>query len=223
MSLPCEVKANKPSLTLTWGPTAGQAGCLQGQDRSVVTHPSSCHARHCFIWLSCNSHCVRYYTAPLAVHYKYSLKNSQRLWLVRPHGAEDPAFTRVLQVRWHPLQPYQLLVLYNDNRLRLMDAQCQTILNILSLGRRPTSNPLSTVIPLGEHAVDFAFVWRVNESTSSISADPTGVAAYGIRGVVGILDLGRPHWSSRLWHQRCSRHPRSRQTPLEQPLMASEV
>ncbi|XP_046682028.1 uncharacterized protein LOC124368741 isoform X1 [Homalodisca vitripennis] len=87
-----------------------------------------------------------------------------RLWLVRPHGAEDPAFTRVLQVRWHPLQPYQLLVLYNDNRLRLMDAQCQTILNILSLGRRPTSNPLSTVIPLGEHAVDFAFVWRVNEN-----------------------------------------------------------
>ncbi|KAG8320011.1 hypothetical protein J6590_078943 [Homalodisca vitripennis] len=30
-------------------PTAGQAGCLQGQDRSAVTHPSSSHARHCLI------------------------------------------------------------------------------------------------------------------------------------------------------------------------------
>ncbi|KAG8337028.1 hypothetical protein J6590_034116 [Homalodisca vitripennis] len=49
-----EVRAKKPSLTLnlvTNGlkvtskppPTVGQAGCLQGQDRSAVTHPSSRH------------------------------------------------------------------------------------------------------------------------------------------------------------------------------------
>ncbi|KAG8276225.1 hypothetical protein J6590_069912 [Homalodisca vitripennis] len=34
---------------------AGQAGCLQGQYRSAVTHPSSSHARRCLIRLSCNN------------------------------------------------------------------------------------------------------------------------------------------------------------------------
>ncbi|KAG8287054.1 hypothetical protein J6590_047031 [Homalodisca vitripennis] len=51
-----EIRAKKPSLTLNLGtnglkvtseppPMAGQAGCLQGQDRSAVTHPSSRQAR----------------------------------------------------------------------------------------------------------------------------------------------------------------------------------
>ncbi|KAG8308845.1 hypothetical protein J6590_099753, partial [Homalodisca vitripennis] len=51
-----EVRAKKPSLTLNLGtnglkvtseppPMAGQAGRLQGQDRSAVTCPSSSHAR----------------------------------------------------------------------------------------------------------------------------------------------------------------------------------
>ncbi|KAG8256251.1 hypothetical protein J6590_072916 [Homalodisca vitripennis] len=51
-----EVRAKKPSLTLNLGinglkvtfeppPMAGQAGRLQGQDRSAVTYPSSSHAR----------------------------------------------------------------------------------------------------------------------------------------------------------------------------------
>ncbi|KAG8252248.1 hypothetical protein J6590_062408 [Homalodisca vitripennis] len=45
---------------------AGQAGYLQGQDRSTVTHPSSSHARrHCLIRLSCDNRCTRYST-PLA-------------------------------------------------------------------------------------------------------------------------------------------------------------
>ncbi|KAG8269697.1 hypothetical protein J6590_101911 [Homalodisca vitripennis] len=54
-----EVRADKPSLRLNLGTNglkvtseppqmAGQAGCLQGQDRSAVTHPSSSHARRCF-------------------------------------------------------------------------------------------------------------------------------------------------------------------------------
>ncbi|KAG8312426.1 hypothetical protein J6590_023032 [Homalodisca vitripennis] len=59
-----EVRAKKPSLTQprlgTNGlkvtpeppPMAGQADCLQGQDRSAVTHASSSHARRCFIRLS---------------------------------------------------------------------------------------------------------------------------------------------------------------------------
>ncbi|KAG8272202.1 hypothetical protein J6590_046080 [Homalodisca vitripennis] len=34
---------------------AGQAGCLQGQDRSAVTHPSSSHARRCLMRLSCDN------------------------------------------------------------------------------------------------------------------------------------------------------------------------
>ncbi|KAG8260090.1 hypothetical protein J6590_104625, partial [Homalodisca vitripennis] len=53
-----EVRAKKPSLTLNLGtnglkvtseppPTVGQTGCLQGQDRSAVTHPSSSQARRC--------------------------------------------------------------------------------------------------------------------------------------------------------------------------------
>ncbi|KAG8320915.1 hypothetical protein J6590_057308 [Homalodisca vitripennis] len=42
---------------------AGQAGRLQGQDRSAVTYPSSSHARRCLIWLSCDNRRTRY-TAP---------------------------------------------------------------------------------------------------------------------------------------------------------------
>ncbi|KAG8323852.1 hypothetical protein J6590_106000, partial [Homalodisca vitripennis] len=34
---------------------AEQMGCLQGQDRLAVTHPSSCHARRCLIRLSCDN------------------------------------------------------------------------------------------------------------------------------------------------------------------------
>ncbi|KAG8245215.1 hypothetical protein J6590_009293 [Homalodisca vitripennis] len=45
---------------------AGQAGCLQGQDRSVVTHPSSSHDRRCLIWLSRDNRRTRY-TTPLAI------------------------------------------------------------------------------------------------------------------------------------------------------------
>ncbi|KAG8336542.1 hypothetical protein J6590_042059 [Homalodisca vitripennis] len=33
-------------------PMAGQASCLEGQDRSAVTHPSRSHTRRCLIWLS---------------------------------------------------------------------------------------------------------------------------------------------------------------------------
>ncbi|KAG8291842.1 regulation of ligase activity protein [Homalodisca vitripennis] len=80
-----EVRAKKPSLTqpgdqhLTLQhlkvtsqppPMAGQAGCLQGQDRSAVTHPSSIHTRCCLVRLSCDNRCVRY-TAPLANTDKY--------------------------------------------------------------------------------------------------------------------------------------------------------
>ncbi|KAG8336890.1 Vesicle-mediated ER to Golgi transport protein [Homalodisca vitripennis] len=39
--------------------------CLQGQDRSAVTHSSSSHARRCLILLSRDNRCTRY-TAPLA-------------------------------------------------------------------------------------------------------------------------------------------------------------
>ncbi|KAG8292873.1 hypothetical protein J6590_028624 [Homalodisca vitripennis] len=53
-----EVRAKNPSLKLNLGtnglkvtseppPTARQADCLQGQDGSAVTHPSSSHARRC--------------------------------------------------------------------------------------------------------------------------------------------------------------------------------
>ncbi|KAG8281247.1 hypothetical protein J6590_062860 [Homalodisca vitripennis] len=70
-------KAKKPPLTLNLEsnslkvtseppPMAGQAGYLQGHDRSAVTHPSSSHARRCLIRLSCDDRCIRY-TAPLAL------------------------------------------------------------------------------------------------------------------------------------------------------------
>ncbi|KAG8294299.1 hypothetical protein J6590_106138, partial [Homalodisca vitripennis] len=70
--------AKKPSLTLSLGtnglkvtseppPMAGQAGRLQGQDRSAVTYPSSGHSRRCLIWLSCDNRRTRY-TAPLATY-----------------------------------------------------------------------------------------------------------------------------------------------------------
>ncbi|KAG8283749.1 hypothetical protein J6590_011119 [Homalodisca vitripennis] len=71
-----EVRAKKPSLTLMLGtnglkalpnhhPPARQAGCLQGQDRSAVTHPSSSHARRCLIWLSHDNRHT-HFTTPLA-------------------------------------------------------------------------------------------------------------------------------------------------------------
>ncbi|KAG8321612.1 hypothetical protein J6590_043197 [Homalodisca vitripennis] len=71
------IKAKKPTLTLNLGtnglkvtseppPMAGQAGCLQGQDRSAVTYPSRSHARRCLIWLSCDNRRTRY-TTPLAI------------------------------------------------------------------------------------------------------------------------------------------------------------
>ncbi|KAG8309842.1 hypothetical protein J6590_075648 [Homalodisca vitripennis] len=77
--LESKVRAKKPSLTLNLGtnglkvtsespPMAGQAGRLQGQDRSAVTYPSSSHARRCLIWLSCDNRRTRY-TAPLAVNW----------------------------------------------------------------------------------------------------------------------------------------------------------
>ncbi|KAG8302822.1 hypothetical protein J6590_025100 [Homalodisca vitripennis] len=47
-------------------PIAGQAGCLLGQDRSAVTHPSSSHARRCLILLSHDNRRARH-TAPLAI------------------------------------------------------------------------------------------------------------------------------------------------------------
>ncbi|KAG8331704.1 hypothetical protein J6590_035661 [Homalodisca vitripennis] len=46
-------------------PMAGQAGCLQGQDRSAATHRRSNHGRRCLIRLSCDNRCT-HYTAPLA-------------------------------------------------------------------------------------------------------------------------------------------------------------
>ncbi|KAG8262083.1 hypothetical protein J6590_060528 [Homalodisca vitripennis] len=69
--------AKKPSLTLNLGtnglkvtseppPMAGQAGRLQGQNRSAVTYPSSGHARRCLIWLSCDNRRTQY-TAPLEI------------------------------------------------------------------------------------------------------------------------------------------------------------
>ncbi|KAG8262219.1 hypothetical protein J6590_057076 [Homalodisca vitripennis] len=80
----CEVRAKKPSLTLNLGtnglkvtskpPPMGQAGRLQGQDRSAVTCPSSGHARRCLIWLSCDNRRTRY-TAPLA---KINIYESRR-------------------------------------------------------------------------------------------------------------------------------------------------
>ncbi|KAG8301457.1 hypothetical protein J6590_053530 [Homalodisca vitripennis] len=74
--LPDEDRAKKPSLTINLGKKrlkmtskppqmAGQADCLQGQERSAVTHPSS------LICLSCDNRRTRY-TAPLAI-----------LWVVR--------------------------------------------------------------------------------------------------------------------------------------------
>ncbi|KAG8314829.1 hypothetical protein J6590_083636 [Homalodisca vitripennis] len=43
---------------------AGQTGCLQGQDRSAIIHPSSSHARRYWIQLSCDNRHTRF-TAPL--------------------------------------------------------------------------------------------------------------------------------------------------------------
>ncbi|KAG8293870.1 hypothetical protein J6590_007537 [Homalodisca vitripennis] len=51
---------------------AGQADCLQVQDRSAVTEPSYSHARRCLIWLSRDNRCTRH-TAPLASLWRPSM------------------------------------------------------------------------------------------------------------------------------------------------------
>ncbi|KAG8284697.1 hypothetical protein J6590_097376, partial [Homalodisca vitripennis] len=67
-SLTCNLGTNGLKVTSEPPPMAGQAGCLQGQDRSAVTHPSSSHARRCLIRLSCDNRCTCY-TAPLAIEW----------------------------------------------------------------------------------------------------------------------------------------------------------
>ncbi|XP_054280015.1 nuclear pore complex protein Nup88-like [Macrosteles quadrilineatus] len=62
----------------------------------------------------------------------------------------------VLQARWHPRQYNILLALYNDNYLRVLNAENNSLQLTLSLGRHPYS-ALSTVIPLEENAKDFDF------------------------------------------------------------------
>ncbi|KAG8302769.1 hypothetical protein J6590_025048 [Homalodisca vitripennis] len=80
-------RAKKPSLTRNLGSnglkvtsepplTAGQAGCLQGQDR-LSGHPSKQLPR-CLIWLSCDNPRTRY-TAPLTFL-------DFLPYCVRPHG-----------------------------------------------------------------------------------------------------------------------------------------
>ncbi|KAG8330017.1 hypothetical protein J6590_073331 [Homalodisca vitripennis] len=66
-------------------PTAGQADCLQRQDRSAVTHTSSNHARRCLIRLSCDNQYTRY-TAPLALEHSKNrcvIKTLATLWMSR--------------------------------------------------------------------------------------------------------------------------------------------
>lgn len=63
---------------------------------------------------------------------------------------------QVLQVRWHPQLSHHLFILYNDNYMRLMDTQKRTMVKILSFGRHP-QQCISTVIPLGDNAIDFDF------------------------------------------------------------------
>ncbi|KAG8336634.1 hypothetical protein J6590_041003 [Homalodisca vitripennis] len=62
-TFPDVFKAGNHWLTSEPPPTAGQAGFLQGQDRSAVTHRSSSHARCCLIRLSCDNHCTRIHYA----------------------------------------------------------------------------------------------------------------------------------------------------------------
>ncbi|KAG8313880.1 hypothetical protein J6590_104965, partial [Homalodisca vitripennis] len=64
-SLTFNLETNGLKMTSEPPSTAGQPGCLQGQDRSAVTHQCSSHARRCFIRLSCGNRCTRC-TTPLA-------------------------------------------------------------------------------------------------------------------------------------------------------------
>ncbi|KAG8249375.1 hypothetical protein J6590_019662 [Homalodisca vitripennis] len=59
-SLSLNLRTNGLKVTSVPPPMAGQAGCLQGQGRSAVTHPSSSHVRRCLVWLSCDYRCIRY-------------------------------------------------------------------------------------------------------------------------------------------------------------------
>ncbi|KAG8283791.1 hypothetical protein J6590_011163 [Homalodisca vitripennis] len=66
LSLTINLATNGLKVTSEPPPMAGQAGCLQGQDRSAVTYPSSSHAGRCLIRLSRDNRRAPY-TALLAL------------------------------------------------------------------------------------------------------------------------------------------------------------
>lgn len=81
-----------------------------------------------------------------------------RSWVIIPQGIRMHCLFQyqVLQLRWHPKLNHLLFILYNDNYIRLMNTQKRTMVRMFSFGRHPENN-MSTVIPLGENAIDFDF------------------------------------------------------------------
>ncbi|KAG8316507.1 hypothetical protein J6590_049633 [Homalodisca vitripennis] len=114
--MPGECRAKKPSITLNLGtnglkvtseppPMAGQAGCLQGQNRSAVTHPSSSHARSYLIWLYCDNCCIRN-TAPFVYEATWLLLG----WVTAERfcRCKQPAYPAIgggSEVTFKPLAP----------------------------------------------------------------------------------------------------------------------
>ncbi|KAG8316479.1 hypothetical protein J6590_049603 [Homalodisca vitripennis] len=114
-------RAKKPSLTLNLGtnglkvtskppPMAGQAGCLQGQDRSAVNHPSSSHARHNWQAASYQDWLFMCIGRPTSVQF-----------LLR-HVLLPPFVRAILIVREPDVQP--LIVGYRCSLARYLPALC---------------------------------------------------------------------------------------------------
>uniref|UniRef100_A0A1B6KVP2 Nuclear pore complex protein Nup88 n=1 Tax=Graphocephala atropunctata TaxID=36148 RepID=A0A1B6KVP2_9HEMI len=108
-----------------------------------------------------------------------------RSWKVQPLGPKmHVKFSySVLQMRWHPCHHYHLVVLFNDNYLRLVDTETNTTQQILSLGNHPRY-PLSTVIPLAENAVDFDFAFKNITTDKQLRAADQGVVLVQANGQI---------------------------------------
>ncbi|KAG8284836.1 hypothetical protein J6590_093861 [Homalodisca vitripennis] len=142
---------------------AGQAGRLQGQDRSAVTCPSSRHARRCLIWLSCDNRRT-HYTAPLKISSKIeecridppSITIMKAILEVFVRDVTSDKDVQRCVCLLYPYVGYTSVLLCLDNemvslrplrRKNVYKLSHNTLLSVPDLGRKFCANMIDVLIP----------------------------------------------------------------------------
>ncbi|KAG8277893.1 hypothetical protein J6590_033426 [Homalodisca vitripennis] len=138
-SLTFNVETNGLKVTSEPPPTVGQLDCLQGQDRSAVTHPSSSHARRCLIRLSRDNLCTRYTASFAKFGFLTLLSHSPTSPLPLPscpparphadslHSCTCLTFTSGLSYLSGNQSQYKLKIIYSSLSAVLSPCECQLI------------------------------------------------------------------------------------------------